>query len=72
MAREVDAVNHPAHYTMFPVEIIEITEHLNFCLGNAVKYICRADYKGNPEQDLKKAIWYLERELQRRAQTLRD
>jgi hypothetical protein len=39
---------------------------MNFCLGNAVKYIWRADLKGNPIEDLKKAVWYLEREITRR------
>lgn len=61
-----DAVNHPAHYTAHPsgVECIQITEHMNFCLGNAVKYIWRSSLKGGDE-DLRKAIWYLERELKR-------
>ena len=61
-----DPVNHPSHYTWGPVEVIEITEGLNFCLGNVIKYVLRADHKGNPIEDLKKAAWYLERELQRR------
>lgn len=63
-----DLVNHPPHYTAHPsgVECIQITEHMGFCLGNAVKYIWRADLKGDAIEDLKKAIWYLERELDRR------
>jgi hypothetical protein len=63
-----DAVNHPAHYTAHPsgVEVITITEHMGFCLGNAVKYILRADLKGNPIEDLRKAIWYIDREIQKR------
>ena len=62
-----DPVNHPEHYTSHPsgVEVIQITEHMNFCLGNAIKYILRADLKGNREQDLKKAMWHLQRELDR-------
>jgi len=62
-----DNVNHPKHYTSHPsgVEVIQITEHLNFCLGNAVKYILRADLKDNRKQDLEKAVWYLNRELER-------
>lgn len=62
-----DAVNHPAHYTRFPVEVIEITEHLNFCRGNAVKYIARAGAKDPSKEieDLKKAAWYLDREIAR-------
>jgi len=62
-----DPVNHPPHYTSHPsgVEVIQITEHMNFCLGNAIKYILRADHKGNQIQDLKKAVWYLNREIER-------
>lgn len=62
-----DPVNKPKHYTEHPsgVECITITEHMSFNLGNAIKYIWRADLKGNPEEDLKKAIWYIDRELKR-------
>lgn len=62
-----DPVNHPAHYNAHPsgVECITITEHMNFTLGNAIKYIWRADLKGGTE-DLKKAVWYLVREIARR------
>lgn len=64
----VDMVNHPPHYTAHAsgVECIQITEHMNFCLGNAVKYIWRADLKGSGVEDLKKAVWYLQREIARR------
>lgn len=63
-----DAVNHPSHYTQYPVEVIELTRHMPFNRGNAVKYVARAGYKGGPEkelEDIDKAIWYLkdEREL---------
>lgn len=63
----VDQVNHPPHYTSHPsgVETITITEHMGFCLGNAIKYIMRADYKGNKLEDLKKARWYIDREIDR-------
>jgi len=63
-----DVVNHPAHYTEHPsgVECIQVTEHMNFCIGNAVKYLWRADMKGNPVEDLKKARWYIDREIKRR------
>lgn len=63
-----DPVNHPKHYTSHPsgVECIEITEHMSFCLGNALKYLWRADEKGSPIEDLKKASWYLDREIHRR------
>lgn len=68
MATISDPVNHPAHYTQHPsgVEVITITEHMNFCLGNAVKYILRCDFKGKPVQDLEKAVFYLQREIERR------
>ena len=63
-----DPVNHPKHYTKHPsgVECIQITEHMNFCLGNAVKYIWRADLKHDAIEDLEKAIWYIQRELNKR------
>lgn len=63
----VDMVKHPPHYNRHPsgIQCIEITEHMGFCLGNAIKYIWRADLK-NGEEDLEKAIWYLERELDKR------
>ena len=63
-----DAVNHPRHYTSHAsgVECIQITEHLGFCRGNAIKYIWRAGERPEREvEDLRKAIWYLEREVQR-------
>jgi hypothetical protein len=62
-----DNVNHPKHYTSHPsgVECIEITEHMNFNLGNATKYVWRSSLKGKDVEDLKKAIWYLEREIAR-------
>lgn len=64
-----DPVNSPSHYRWLPngVEVIDITETLNFTMGNAVKYILRADHKGKPEEDIAKAIWYLNRELERRS-----
>jgi len=63
-----DNVNHPAHYKQHPsgLEVIEVTEHMNFCLGNAIKYILRCDYKGAPIEDLRKARWYIDREIKRR------
>ena len=62
-----DNVNHPKHYTQHPsgVECIEITEHMNFCLGNAMKYIWRASLKGKEVEDLRKARWYIDREISR-------
>ncbi len=63
-----DPVHHPAHYTAHPskIECIQITEHMGFCLGNAVKYIWRADLKADAIEDLKKARWYLDREIAKR------
>ena len=62
-----DDVNHPKHYTAHPsgVECIQITEHLNFCVGNAVKYLWRAGLKGDGIEDLRKARWYVDREIAR-------
>lgn len=62
-----DNVNHPTHYTGHPsgVECIDIVEHLSFNLGNAIKYLWRRDDKGRALEDTKKALWYLERELER-------
>jgi hypothetical protein len=63
-----DSVNHPKHYTGHPsgVECITVVEHMGFNLGNAIKYIWRADEKGNAIEDLRKAAWYVAREIQRR------
>jgi len=63
----MDAIN-PVHYQSYPgVEVIQLTEHMNFCRGNAVKYIARAGLK-DPErevEDLEKAAWYIDREIKR-------
>lgn len=66
-----DPVNHPKHYTSHPsgVECITITEHMGFNLGNALKYIWRADLKNDAIEDLRKAAWYVEREIQKRGVT---
>jgi hypothetical protein len=62
-----EAVNHPKHYggKDNPLEVINIINHykLNFELGNLIKYVLRADNKGNRKQDLQKALWYLEYEI---------
>ena len=62
-----DPVNHPKHYTEHPsgVECIEITEHMNCCVGNAIKYLWRAGLKGEQVEDLRKARWYIDREIAR-------
>jgi hypothetical protein len=61
-----DAVNHPKHYTAHPsgVECIQITRHMNFCLGNAMKYIWRAGLKGDAVEDLRKAVFYIQQEIE--------
>lgn len=71
MAKEKpEAVNHPAHYggADNPYETIKVIDawRLGFCLGNAVKYISRADEKGNAVEDLRKAAWYLQHEINMR------
>lgn len=60
-----DPVNHPFHYKVGGIETIDFIEakKLNYNMGNAVKYIARADHKGNQLQDLEKARWYLDREI---------
>lgn len=67
-----EAVNHPAHYggADNPYEAIKVIEawELGFCLGNTVKYISRAGKKGAALEDLKKAQWYLQREIDARTQ----
>ena len=63
-----DMVNKPPHYTAHPsgIECIEVTEHMSFNVGNAVKYLWRCDLKGKPLEDLKKARYYVDREIKRR------
>ena len=60
-----DPVNHPAHYKVGGIETIDFIEakKLNYNIGNVVKYLTRADHKGNRKQDLEKALWYLKREI---------
>lgn len=62
---KLDLVNSPPHYQGNKFEVIDIIDDfgLSFNTGNAIKYILRADKKGNKKQDLLKAIWYLEHEL---------
>lgn len=64
-----DPVNKPKHYTEHPsgIECIQITEHMGFNLGNAVKYVWRCDLKVNDVEDLKKAVWYINREILKRS-----
>ena len=69
-----DEVNHPAHYTAYEgIEVIQLTEQMNFNRGNAVKFIARAGLKSYDTeiQDLKKALWYIQREINRMEAKLR-
>jgi hypothetical protein len=63
----IESVDHPAHYNKHPsgVECIQIVEHMNFNVGNAMKYLWRAGEKGSALEDLQKAAWYLNREIGR-------
>lgn len=65
----VDMVNNPPHYTSHPsgVECIQVVEHMNFNLGNAIKYVWRSDLKEDPIADLEKAAFYIAREIARRS-----
>ena len=65
---EEDVVNNPPHYTEHPsgIECIQVTEHMGFNLGNAIKYIWRCDLKKDAIEDLKKAKWYIDREIDKR------
>jgi len=64
-----DSVNHPKHYKSHPsgIECITITEHMNFNIGNAMKYLWRAGLKDAETnvQDLEKTVWYVNREIER-------
>lgn len=53
----------PAYYNVYPVQPVEISKYLGFCLGNVVKYILRAPFKGSPVDDCQKALQYLEWEM---------
>jgi hypothetical protein len=63
-----EMVNHPSHYNKHPsgIECIHVIEHMSFNLGNALKYIWRCDLKKDAIEDLKKARWYIDRELAKR------
>jgi hypothetical protein len=76
-----DNVNNPKHYTSHPsgIECIDITEHHNFCIGNAMKYLWRAGLKSDADktgtqkqvEDLEKAVWYIRREIERIEKTIK-
>ena len=62
------SVNHPPHHNTHPsgIECIDVVEHMSFNVGNVIKYLWRADEKGSPIEDLEKAAWYLNREIDKR------
>jgi hypothetical protein len=68
-----DNVNHPSHYTSSPakcqcgrtIECIDVTRHQSFAIGNAMKYLWRSEHKGKQVEDLEKAVWYINDEIQR-------
>lgn len=67
MLTAADNVNHPEHYKMGGIETIDFIEAkgLSYHLGNVVKYITRAEHKGNLKEDLLKAQWYLNRAIEK-------
>lgn len=60
---ESDLINHPPHYTHGGIECIDVIEawELDYHLGSALKYLCRAGHKDDKVTDLRKAVWYIER-----------
>lgn len=66
LSKPADPIN-PPRYQQHPsgVECIQVTEHMSFCVGNAVKYLWRAGLKGDAVEDLRKAAWYIGREIER-------
>ncbi len=58
------AFKRPAHYNIYPVQPVEISKYLGFCLGNVVKYILRSPFKGTPQDDCQKALEYLAWEME--------
>lgn len=57
---QTDMVNHPPHYNAYSIEVIEVTRHCSFDIGNAIKYMLRHLHKGTSQQDLEKALWYID------------
>jgi hypothetical protein len=70
MISNINEINHPIHYNKHPadIECIDVVEHMSFNIGNAIKYLWRAEHKENFETDMQKAIWYINREMQRKKQ----
>ena len=74
MAQQTERVNHPDHYNGHPsgIECIDVIEHMGFNLGNAVKYIWRCDLKKDAVEDLEKAAWYIQREIEKRKASVQN
>lgn len=70
IVNQCDDINHPSHYTQGDIEVIDYIEDkkLGYRLGNVVKYVSRAGHKDDAIKDLKKARWYLNREIAKREQ----
>jgi len=58
-------IDHPPHYNWLPIECIDVAQYFSYCLGCAIKYIWRAGRKNNTIEDLQKAVWYLNAEIER-------
>lgn len=71
MSKPIEKVNHPKHYNSNPsgVECITVIEHMPFNVGSAIKYLWRCGFKDDEIEDLKKAAWHCQREIQRRTKT---
>ena len=73
ISKKKEAINHPSHYNSGKIETIDAIEDWGFGqgfnLGNAIKYISRANHKNDCIEDLKKALWYLNREINRLEKT---
>lgn len=69
-----EAVDHPRHYNASPsgVEAIDVIEHMSFNVGNAMKYLWRANEKGATVEDLRKAAWYVQREIEKLSRVSRS
>lgn len=62
----MSSINHPSHYNQISgIECIDVAENFNFNVGNAIKYLWRAGLKGDEIEDLEKAAWYCQREIDR-------
>jgi len=70
---QVDMVNHPPHYASHPsgIECIQITRHMGFNIGNAVKYLWRCDLKKDAIEDLEKAVFYIKDEIEKRKKEIK-